>query len=145
MNLPPRIYGFAILLQRAVFLGFASGLLPNSIGSRIYHRLSSGPCIAKHESAHYPIKWKSATSYIMSRRYRSGPGLWPGDRLSYGSATLIRADTSAPPGLERFSSIFILRRKFQQFGLAEIHNSTRNSVRTNVHGMPRSTGIFWYT
>lgn len=31
----------------------------------------------------------------MERRYRLEPGLWPGDRLSYGLAASIRTDTRA--------------------------------------------------
>lgn len=90
------------------------------VASWIGPRLDGGLCVAKHESAHHRIQWKSATSCVMERRYRLEPGLWPGDRLSYGVAASIRADTRAQPSLGSFRS-FSIRRKFSRPGSCEIH------------------------
>lgn len=90
------------------------------IASWIGSRLDGGLCVAKHESAHHRIQWKSATSCVMERRYRLEPGLWLGDRLSYGLAASIRADTRAQPSLGSFRS-FSIRRKFSRPGSCEIH------------------------
>lgn len=93
-------------------------------------RLDGGLCVAEHESAHHSIQWKSETSCVMERRYRLEPGLWPGDRLSYGLAASIRTDTRAQPSLGSFRS-FSIRRKFSRPGSCEIHGRTSSNRWTH--------------